>query len=134
MQDKRVPLDTLGHPLPPPVRAEHVCKVPKKDWGKWWTGYFNDTLERELDCSVCGLHFTPKGLTPLERGLLDSDVQRRVLNTPAPTVRVCRGCRAACGVCERPIVNAQKQKHEGRCMECLERQSAKKRKAVPSGS
>ncbi len=62
MQDKLVPLDTLGHPLPPPARAEQVCKVPKKDWGKWWTGYFNDTLERELDCSVCGLHFTPKGL------------------------------------------------------------------------
>ena len=100
MQDKRVPLDTLGHPLPRPVSAEQVCKIPKKDWGNWWTSYFNNMLERELDCSVCGLHFTLKRLTPLERELLDQDVQRRVLNTPAQNVRVCRGCRAACDVCE----------------------------------
>jgi hypothetical protein len=133
MQDKRVPLDTLGHPLPPPVRAEHVCKIHREDWGKWWTNYFNDTLERELDCCVCGLHFTLRCLIPLDRALLDPDVQRRVLNTTAPGVRVCRGCRAACWMCDRLIVNAQKQKHGGMCMECLGRRSAKKRKA-PSGS
>lgn len=126
-----IPLDTLGHPLPPPVRPEQICKIPKRDWGKWWTQYHNDKLERELDCSVCGLSFPEFTLLPLERAILHPAIQK-TLNTTGDRVRVCRGCKAACSNCGRTIISTQRQKYEGFCQACIEERRVKKRKA-PSG-
>ena len=127
----KIPLDTLGHPLPPPVRPEHICRIPQKDWGNWWTRFHNDTLENELDCSVCGLHFPEPSLLPLEREIIDSTIQKRVLNTTATKVRICRGCKAACGMCGRTIISEQKKKFNGICQACIEEEriTQKKRKA-----
>jgi len=124
---QKVPLDTLGHPLPPPVRAEEVCRIPK-EWRGWWMRYFNDMLEKELDCCVCGLHFPEQKLSPLERPLIDQEVQRRVLNTTGSQVRVCSRCQRRCAACERLIVDLQKEKHRSMCMECVKSPALKKRK------
>ena len=128
---QKVPLDTLGHPLPPPARAEEVCRIPKKEWRGWWIRYLNDTLEKELDCSVCGLHYPVQKLSPLERPLLDPEVQRRVLNTTTPQVRICRRCQRRCAACERLIVDLQKERHKDMCMECVKNPTPKKRKRLP---
>lgn len=135
MSNIQIHLDTLGHPLPPPVRPEHICRIPKKDWGKWWIRFHNDTLESELDCSVCGLSFPKSALMPLERAVIDPTIQMRVLNTTGEAARVCRGCRAGCAMCGRTIISAQKQKYEGFCQVCVgeNKIKAKKRKA-PSRS
>jgi hypothetical protein len=67
---------------------------------------------------------------PLERAIIDPTIQKRVLNTTADKVRVCRGCKAGCVMCGRTIIAAQKQKYEGFCQVCVEenRIRAKKRK------
>ena len=129
-----IPLDTLGHPLPPPVRAEHICRIPRRDWGKWWIRFHNDTLERELDCSVCGLSFPIPALMPLERAIIDPTIQKRVLNTTADKVRVCRGCKAGCVMCGRTIIAAQKQKYEGFCQVCVEENRIRAKRKAPSRS
>ena len=126
-----IPLDTMGHPLPPPVRPEHICKIPKKDWGKWWTRYFNNTLDRELDCSVCGLSFPENALNPLDRAFLHPTIQKTALNATGDRVRVCRGCKTACSMCGHTIIYAQRQKFEGFCQACVEENRTKKRKAPP---
>ena len=135
-QNSQIPLDTLGHPLPPPVRPEHICRIPKRDWGKWWTRYYNDTLDKELDCSVCGLSFPEPTLIPLDRAILDPAIQKRALNTTGDRVRVCRGCKAVCSRCGGTIISAQKQKYEGLCQVCVHcvRENKTKKRKTPSGS
>jgi hypothetical protein len=114
IENKMIPLDTLGHPLPPPVRPEHICRIPKQDWGRWWVSFHNNTLEKELDCNLCGLSFPESALNPLERGSVDPSIQR-VFNTLG-TVRVCRGCKVSCA-CGRTIIYTQKQQR-GVCQVC----------------
>jgi hypothetical protein len=133
---RQIPLDTLGNPMPPPVRPEHNCKIHRKEWRRWWTRYYNDELEQELDCNVCGLHFPENALIRLERVGTDPEVQRKVLNTAADQVRICRGCKAECGMCGRVTLPAQKKKHSDLCQVCIDVQKSttKKRKTSPSGS
>lgn len=125
---KRIPLDTLGHPMPPPVRAEHICRIPKSKWGEWWIHFHNDTLEKELDCSVCGLNFPETALIPLQRELIELEIQRRVLNTTGSKVRLCRSCKAACDRCGRSIISEQKKKRNGICQACIEEEKFTQRK------
>jgi hypothetical protein len=130
-----IPLDTLGNPLPPPVRSEHICKIPKKEWSKWWINFHNDRLEKELDCNVCGLYIPTSSLIPVERETIDSEIQRKVLNTTASNIRICRSCKAGCDLCERTTISAQKKKHSGFCQKCVstKQTTTKKRKTVPPG-
>lgn len=131
---KRVPLDTLGHPLPPPVRAEEVCRIPRKLWEKWWIDFYNDKFVKELDCSVCGLSFPEPTLIPLKRAVIDREIQRKVLNTPGSNVRLCQSCKAACGVCGCAIVTEQKKRHNGVCQACIEEEKLlRKKRKIPSG-
>jgi hypothetical protein len=131
---KKIPLDTMGHPLPPPVRAEQICRIPRRDWGKWWTQYFDDTLESELDCSVCGLSSPISTLIPLDRATVEIGIQRRVLNTSCNNVRLCKSCKAVCNVCGRTTLSEHKKKYNGVCQTCIEdKEITQRKRKSPSG-
>jgi hypothetical protein len=133
----KIPLDTLGHPLPPPVPSNTVCKIPRRDWGKWWLKYFNNTLPEEQGCCVCGYSFESWQLTTLDTELVDLKVQRQYLNgMMSKNLFLCPSCRRKCSRCERPVPEAQKKLFRDLCQKCHGGEAAAKKHkpAKPKGS
>jgi hypothetical protein len=114
-----VPLDTLGHPLPPPVPSYTTCKIPRRGWAKWWHDFYNDRLPEDKDCCVCGFWFTLDMLTALNTELVEPRIQRQYLNSMMlKNIFMCKDCRKKCNGCNRYIPNAQKTRFNNLCHEC----------------
>ena len=129
----KIPLDTLGNPLPPPVASNSICKIPSRDWGRWWEKYYSDTLPEEKDCCVCGYWFETRLLTALDTDLVDPTVQRQYLNgMMTKNIFLCPACRKRCLSCNRCIPEAQKSHFNNICRKCFTETGAKK-KQKPSG-
>ena len=117
-----IPLDTLGHPLPPPVPSNTICKIPSSEWGKWWVKYYTNTLPEDRSCCVCGFSFETWQATALSTELVDDKVQRQYLNgMMTDTLFLCSGCRKKCDSCDTFIPEAQKRLFEGFCKKCHQR-------------
>jgi hypothetical protein len=132
----KVPLDTLGHPLPPPVTSNATCKIPSREWGKWWEKYYTNTLPEEKDCCVCGYWFETKLLTALDTELVEHTVQRQYLNgMMTKNIFLCPGCRKKCFSCSQFIPEAQKTLFNNHCRKCFLASGAEKsrKKQKPSG-
>ncbi len=116
----QIPLDTLGHPLPPPVPSNTICRIPRSKWRKWWIQYYTNTLPEDRDCCSCGVTFEMNELTALNAKLLvDGGVQRQYLNNMGlANIFLCKGCRKKCEKCTRFIPDAQKKQFLGLCQEC----------------
>ncbi len=128
----QIPLDTLGHPLPPPVPSNTICKIPSKDWGKWWVKYYTNSLPEELACCVCGFSFETWQVTALDTELVDATVQRQYLNgMMTKSLFLCPSCRRKCESCSNAIPEAQKKLFTGLCQKCnASTVDTKKRKAT----
>jgi len=40
---RTIPLDTLGNPMPPPVPAGFISRMPPKDFGNYWLRFASET-------------------------------------------------------------------------------------------
>lgn len=131
-----IPLDTLGHPLPPPVPSDTICRIPKSRWAGWWHRFYNNKLPEDRDCCVCGFTFEMKLLTPLNAKLLvDPGIQRQYLNSMMlPKIFLCAGCRKKCESCSQYIPNAQRTHFENLCQECYTSTNTSKKRKTPSRS
>ena len=132
---EQVPLDTLGHPLPPPVPSNTICKIPKREWRQWWVKYHTNTLPEERGCCVCGYSFEARQLTALDTDLVHSNVQRQYLNgMMTKDLFLCNSCRRKCDRCSAIVPEAQKKLFKGLCQKCNVASGAKKpKKHRPSG-
>ena len=118
-QSMSIPLDTLGHPLPPPVPSMTICKIPRKKWGQWWLQHASNTLPIEKECCVCGFSFEMWQLTALDTALVHANVQRQYLNgMMTKNLFACWACKRKCDRCSRPVPEAQKKLFSGLCQEC----------------
>lgn len=114
-----IPRDTLGNALPFPVQSGKICRLKPEEWEGMWRREALGTLPPEFDCSVCGEWFGLKEIFPLDRGLIHPIVQRQVLNTTIPTVRICRECKAHCTECRKIVPRAQKKRANDMCQGCV---------------
>ncbi len=131
----QIPLDTLGHPLPPPVPSNTICRIPKRKWGDWWVRYYTHTLPEEKGCCVCGFSFEKWQLTALNTDLVDANIQKQYLNgMMCKDLFMCPICRRKCDRCSAPIPEAQKKLFQGHCSKCHAASGVKKpKKNKPSG-
>lgn len=118
-RNAKIPLDTLGNPLPPPVPSYTICKIPQKKWGQWWIQHFTHTLPEENPCCVCGFSFEVWQLGVLDTDLVEINVQRQYLNgMTSSKIYICGNCKRKCDKCSKIVPEAQKKLFTGLCMAC----------------
>lgn len=111
----RLPVDTLGNPMPTPSKAESVG-LPVSEWEKWWKMFLSGTLPKEYPCCSCGNWFYLSQVTECTRALLNKKSQERI-NTTLEEIYLCRQCKTTCQSCHAPITRFQKEMFQ-RCAWC----------------
>lgn len=112
-----VPVDTLGHPLPPPCLAgDRITCPPPIKWQEWWQMYLSNSLPKEYPCCVCGGWFGYCHVTECQRAHLHRKA-KEVINTTLNEIYVCRQCKTTCPECKATITRFQRERFNG-CDRC----------------
>jgi hypothetical protein len=121
--NNKIPRESNGHCLPPPVPAEQICLIEPHKWEAWWRATIKFT-EKQDPCCVCGAWKPRTSLFTSHIQLVHAEVQRTRLNTRLEDLFLCRGCKSTCKRCKMVVPRPQTEKRGCLCEICIDKKKS----------